>query len=203
MLKRFSSLILALVTGSSVLAVTARPGNEHLCKMGGMGMMVGMQMPRASPTSRPSHEMMSGMHMPPASTTLSPSYEMMPGMHMPPASSTLSPSDELMPSRETMDHGMQMDHGVETMPGMETMPCCKKHATQSVSEQCCVNIPHETGSTGTTFNLRWPSFSVAVIHPAVVQSPLAVPKPYECPYSTRVFLPNLQASYIRNLSILI
>ena len=70
-------------------------------------------------------------------------------------------------------------------------------------EQCCVTIPQETGSSGTTFNLRPPSFSIAVIHPAVVQSPLAAPKPYECSYSTEVFLPNLQASYIRNLSFLI
>jgi hypothetical protein len=108
----------------------------------------------------------------------------------------------------TMDHAT-MDHGTETMPGMETMPCCKKHAGQSVpgesgaSGQCCVTIPQENGSSGTTFNLRRPSFSVAVIHPAVVQSPLAAPKPYECSYSVEVFLPNLQASYIRNLSILI
>lgn len=102
----------------------------------------------------------------------------------------------------TMDHAT-MDHG------METMPCCKKHATQSVSNesgslgQCCVNIPHETGASGTTFNLRRPSFSIAVIHPAFVQPPLAAPKPYEWSYSNEVFLPNLQASYLRNLSILI
>ena len=131
MLKRFSSLILALVIGGSVLAGTARLHDEHVCQMAGM----------------------------------------------------------------------------EAMPGMETMPCCKK--TQSVSsesgspEQCCVNIPQETGSRGTTFNLSPPSFSVAVSHPAVVQPPLAAPKPYECSYSTAVFLPNLQASYIRNHSFLI
>jgi len=112
---------------------------------------------------------------------------------------------------DTMDHGMEMaDHdGTGMMPGMETMPCCKKHAIHFVSsesgfpEQCCFNIPQETGSTGTTLNLRRPSFSVAVIHPAVVQSPLAAPKPYECSYSIEVFLPNLQASYIRNHSFLI
>ena len=133
MLKRFSSLILALVIGGSVLAGTARLHNEHVCEMAGM----------------------------------------------------------------------------EAMPGMETMPCCKKDETQSVTtesgsqEECCVTIPQETGSSGTTFNLRPPSFSIAVIHPAVVQSPLAVPKAYECSYSTEVFLPNLQASYIRNLALLI
>ena len=130
MLKRFSSLILALMIGGSVLAGTARLHDEHVCQMAGM----------------------------------------------------------------------------EAMPGME---CCKTDETRSVvsepdsSEQCCVTIPQETGSSGTTFNLRAPSFSIAVIHPAVVQSPLAAPKPTECSYSPQVFLPNLQASYIRNLSLLI
>jgi hypothetical protein len=133
MLKRFSSLILALLIGSSVLAGTARLYDEHVCQMSGM----------------------------------------------------------------------------DAMPGMENMACCKKNQSASVDsesgspEQCCVNIPQETGSRGTTFNLRAPSFSIAVIHPAVVQSPLAAPKPYECSYSAQVFLPNLQASYIRNLSLLI
>jgi uncharacterized repeat protein (TIGR03803 family) len=56
---------------------------------------------------------------------------------------------------------------------------------------------------GTIFKLSPPSFSTAVIHPAIVQSPLAAPKPYECPNSAQVFLPNLQASYLRNLSFLI
>jgi len=133
MLKRLSSLILALVIGGSVFAGTARLTDEHVCEMAGM----------------------------------------------------------------------------EAMPGRETMPCCKKHQSASVDsesgsqEQCCVNIPPETGSRGTTFNLRAPFFSIAVIHPALAQSPLAVPKPYECSYSPHVFLPNLQASYILNLSILI
>ena len=106
--------------------------------------------------------------------------------------------------------GQVMPHGLwQAMAGMETMPCCKKNPSASVdsesgsSEQCCISIPQETGSSGTTFNLRPPSFSVAVVHPAVLQSPLAAPKPYECSHSTKVFLPNLQASYIRNLSLLI
>lgn len=133
MLKRFSSLILALVIGGSVFAGTARVEDEHVCEMAGM----------------------------------------------------------------------------EAMAGMETMPCCKKNQNAAVEsesgtpEQCCVAIPPETGSRGTTFNLRAPSFSIAVIHPAVAGSPLALPKPYECFYSPHVFLPNLQASYIRNHSILI
>lgn len=133
MLKRFSSLILVLLIGSSVLAGTARLQDEHACQMAGM----------------------------------------------------------------------------EAMPGMETMPCCKKNQSVSVDNdsrspgECCISIPPETGSSGTTFNLRPPSFSIAVIHPAVVQSPLAAPKRIECSYSPQVFLPNLQASYIRNLAILI
>ena len=132
MLKRFSSLILALMLGGSVLAGTAQLHTEHVCEMAGM----------------------------------------------------------------------------EMMPGMETMPCCKAHEGQSVantspSEQCCFTIPQETGSSGTTFNLQAPSSSIAVIHPALLQSPLPELKPYECSYSTAVFLPNLQASYIRNHSFLI
>jgi hypothetical protein len=133
MLKRFSSLILALLLGGSVLAGTAQLRDEHVCQMAGM----------------------------------------------------------------------------EAMPGMASMPCCKKHGTQAVESEsgspgeCCVTIPQETGSSGTTFNLRAPSFSIVAIHPAVVQSPPAPPKPYECSFSTEVFLPNLQASYIRNLSLLI
>jgi hypothetical protein len=133
MLKRFSSLILALVIGGSVMAGTTGLQDEHVCQMAGM----------------------------------------------------------------------------EAMPGMETMPCCKKNHTASVKsesgsrEQCCVTIPQETGSQGTTFDLRPPSFSVAVIHPSAAQSPLAAPKPYECFHSTEVFLPSLQASYIRNLALLI
>jgi hypothetical protein len=112
------------------------------------------------------------------------------------------PDMEAMPDMETMP-------GMEMTPGMENMPCCKEDTTQSVVSEsgsapdCCVTIPQETGSSGTTFNLRSPSFSIAVIHPAIVQSPITPPKPYERPYSTQIFLPNLQATYIRNLSFLI
>ena len=127
MLKRFSSLILALVIGGSVLAGPSLRHDEHVCKMA----------------------------------------------------------------------------------GMEGMPCCKEEQIQSAAsqsgspEQCCVTIPQQPGSSGTTFNLRSFSFSIAVIHPAIVQSPITVPKPYESSYPIEVFLPNLQASYIRNLFLLI
>jgi hypothetical protein len=133
MLKRSSSLILALMLGSSVMAGTACFRNKPVCEMADM----------------------------------------------------------------------------DAMPGMETMPCCNENQGASIAgesgspEQCCINTPQETGSRGATFNLSPPCFSVAIMHPAVVQSPLAAPKPYECSYSAHVFLPNLQASYIRNLSILI
>ena len=133
MLKRFSSLILALLIGGSVLAGTACLRNEHICQMADM----------------------------------------------------------------------------DAMPGMETMPYCEKNPSASVDresgsrEQCCVDIPQETGSRGATFTLSPPSFSIAVIHPAVVQSLLAAPEPYEYSYSAPVFLPSLQATYIRNHSLLI
>ena len=132
MLKRFSFLILALVIGSSVLAGTVRPSNEHVCKL-----------------------------------------------------------------------------GMETMVGMEAMPCCQRHATQAVSTEsgspgpCCVNIPQEARSSGTAFKLCPPAFSIAVIHPAVMQSPPAAPKLTERSYLPEVFVPNLRASYIRNHSFLI
>ena len=189
MLKRFSSLILALVIGGSVLAGTVRPSDEHVCKMAGMEMMTGMQMPTASPSLSHSHEMMAGGE-------IMPGMETMPGIQMPPAPPSLSHSHEMMP-------------GMEMMPGLETMQCCMKHRAQFVSSQsgsqgqCCINIPQETGSSGTKFILRPPSFSVAVNDPATVPPPITVPKPYEWSYSTEVFLRNLQASYLRNLSFLI
>ena len=133
MLKRFSSLILALMIGGSVMAGTTRLHDEHVCQLGGMAAM---------------HD-------------------------------------------------------------MEAMPCCQRHATQAVSTEsgspgpCCVNIPQEARSSGTAFKLRPPAFSIAVIHPAVMQSLTAAPKLYEWSYSPEVFVPNLQASYIRNLSLLI
>lgn len=240
MLKRFLSLILALVIGGSVLAGTVRPSNEHVCKMAGIEMMrgaetmvhdmatmPGMRVPTASPSLSQSHEMMPGMEMPPASPSLSHSHEMMPGMEMPPgmemmpdmemlpASPSLCESHEMMPGMEmptaslSFNDSHEMMSEMERRPGMQTMPCCLKHGAQSVSSQsgsqgqCCINIPQETGSSGTKFSLRPPAFSVAVTHPATVHPTMTAPKPYEWFYSTEVFLPNLQSSYLRNLSFLI
>lgn len=187
MLKRFSSFILALVIGSGVLAGTVRPSNEHVCKMAGIGSTPGVAMMN--------HDMAAMNH------------DMAPMDHdMAPMDHDMAAMDhdmEMMPSMQMRKASPSLSQSHEMMPGMETMPCCKKHKTQSVLSECCINIPQETGSSGTTFTLRPPSFSVAVIHPAIRQPPITAPKPYEFIYSTEVFLPNLQTSYLRNLSFLI
>jgi hypothetical protein len=70
-------------------------------------MMPGMQMPTASPTASPRHEMMPGMQMPPASPAASP-HQHMPGMPMPAASPSASP----MGAMPGMDMGgMKTDMG--------------------------------------------------------------------------------------------
>lgn len=96
---------------------------------------------------------------------------------------------------------------MENMPSMDTMPCCKEQAGVATAESdmgmCCVTIPKAPGSSGTTFKLQPPSFSVAVVHPAIAPRPVMLPKRFECSNSNEVFLPNLQPSYIRNLSLLI
>lgn len=104
--------------------------------------------------------------------------------------------------------GMEMMPGMETTQGMETMPCCDAEQTQGDQSEvntppCCVIESQEPGPAGSTFSPRPPSFSIAVIHPAIVQSPMILVEPYERSQSTQVFLPNLQESYIRNLSFLI
>ena len=92
-------------------------------------------------------------------------------------------------------------------PAIETTPCCKEHESLFVlseyesSDQCCFTTPQETGSRGTTFNLTARYFSIAVNHPAVEHSSLPVLKAHQSSYSQ--VLPNLQDSYIRNLSLLI
>jgi len=166
MLKRLSSLILVLVTGSSVLAVTARPTAEHVCGMAGMGTM--------------------------------PAIAMM---------------DDAAMDHGTMDHGTA--HGIAAagdhspaMPSMEMMPCCEKHDARSVSSEsgdtvlCCVAVPREAGVSGRSFQLRLPPFSPAIL-PLNWRSPLPGRSTSDCSLSIQVFLPNLQATYVRNLALLL
>src|SRR6266540_3908159 len=68
MLKRFSSLILALMLGGSVLAGTARLHDEHVCKMAGVELM------SAGIKTMPGMETMAGMD------ETMPDMENMPGM---------------------------------------------------------------------------------------------------------------------------
>lgn len=101
------------------------------------------------------------------------------------------------------NHGCEMA-GVEAR-GVETTPCCKEHESRLIFADarpaCCFTTPQETASRGTTFNLRSPSFNIAVVHPAVLQSPPRLPKIYSSSYSS--VLPDQQHSYVRNLSLLI
>ena len=93
------------------------------------------------------------------------------------------------------------------MTGMELMPCCHEGQAQAPKlehdemSDCCVAIPQAPGSSGMKFKLSHPSFSVAVLHPAIEQFPPTLSTGYE--RSFQPFLPNLQATYISNLSLLI
>lgn len=104
------------------------------------------------------------------------------------------------------EHACASD-GTEMMSGMETMPCCEEQVSAPILErddpaECCIAIPQTPGSSGPTFTLTPPSFSITVTHSAIVQSPLITSRGRERP-STQVFLPNLQSTYIRKLSLLI
>lgn len=95
----------------------------------------------------------------------------------------------------------------ETAPSIETAACSKEHESLFIpsqfrsSEQCCFTIPKETGFRETAFNLSARFFSIAVTYPEVEHSSLTVLTPYRSLYSQ--VLPDLQHSYIRNLSLLI
>lgn len=188
MLKRISSLVLVLMVGGSVFAGTVRLGVEHVCGMTGMSMLSNMQtatgMKQSGMAGMSCHNMSSVEHMP--------------EMDM---SGTQDSSDTEMPDMEAMP-GMDMSD-------METMPCCKKHQMGAATEEpsgvgaCCVSAPPESGSTTATFNVRAPSFSIAISHPAVMQARMILLQPGARPQVTQLFLPNLQASYVRNLSFLI
>jgi hypothetical protein len=94
-----------------------------------------------------------------------------------------------------------------TAPAIETTPCCKEHESLIVlsqsrsSEQCCFTTPKETGFRETAFNLRARFSSIAVTYPEVEHSSLTLLTSYQSSYSQ--VLPDLQHSYIRNLSLLI
>ena len=93
-----------------------------------------------------------------------------------------------------------------TAPSFETTLCSKEHESIFIlsqfrsSEQCCFTTPKETGFRETAFNLSARFFSIAVTYPEVEHS-LTLRTPYRSFYSQ--VLPDLQHSYIRNLSLLI
>ena len=97
--------------------------------------------------------------------------------------------------------------GMDMAPAIESTPCCKEHESLFIlsqfrsSEQCCFTTPKETGFRETAFNLSARFFSIAVTYPQVEHTSLALLTPYRSVYSQ--VLPDLQHSYIRNLSLLI
>lgn len=96
---------------------------------------------------------------------------------------------------------------MDIAPAIETTPGCKEHESLFIlsqfrsSEQCCFTTPKETGFRETAFNLSARFFSTAVTYPEVEHSSLTLLTPYRSSYSP--VLPDLQHSYIRNLSLLI
>lgn len=193
MFKRISSLILVLMVGSSVFAGTVRLEAEHVCKMTGMPMVPKME--HVGGMRRSTAKEMSG--------AASPDGEEM------------SPMESC--GMENMSHAEMSDGDtpdMESMPemdmaGMETMPCCWKDQIEAPIEMlgdsglCCVTIPQEPGSTATTVNPRSCSYGKVITHPAIMQLPVSLPKPSARVPVTQLFLPNLQATYVRNLAFLI
>ena len=102
----------------------------------------------------------------------------------------------------------QGEHGCG-MAGMAGMDCCQMAWMQDdapatiAARLCCVIDCQEPGPTGGQVTLRSPDFIVTPLPPALLQPLAASLKPLERPFSTRIFSPNLQASYIQNLSLLI
>jgi hypothetical protein len=97
--------------------------------------------------------------------------------------------------------------GMDMAPAIETAPCCKEHDNLFVlsqsrfSEQCCFTTPKESGFREPAFKLSARFFSIAVTYPEVEHSSLTLLTPYRSSYFE--VLPDLQHSYIRNLSLLI
>ena len=104
-------------------------------------------------------------------------------------------------------HGEHFCEIAGTAPSIETTSCSKEHESVFIlsqfrsSEQCCFTTPKETGFRETAFNLSARFFSIAVTYPQVEHTSLALLTPYRSVYSQ--VLPDLQHSYIRNLSLLI
>ena len=104
-------------------------------------------------------------------------------------------------------HGEHFCEIAGTAPSIETTACSKEHESLLIpgqvrsSEQCCFTTPKETGIRETAFNLNARFFSIAVTYPEVEHSSLTLLTPYRSFYSQVV--PDLQHSYIRNLSLLI
>lgn len=104
-------------------------------------------------------------------------------------------------------HGEHFCELAGTAPVIETTSCSKEHERLFIlsqfrsSEQCCFTTPKETGIRETAFNLNASYFSIAVTHQEVEHSSLTPLTPYRSSYSP--VLPDLQHSYIRNLSLLI
>ena len=104
-------------------------------------------------------------------------------------------------------HGEHFCEIAGTAPSIETTPCPKEHQRLFIlnqfrsSEQCCFTTPKETGVRESAFNLSARFFSIAVTYPEVEHSSLTLLTPFRSSYSQ--VLPDLQHSYIRNLSLLI
>ena len=206
MLKRLSSLTLVLLLAGSVIAGTTPVRNEHVCRMICMEMMPGMQLSASAMPDTPTCEVydmeMSHMEM---------SHMEMSHMEMSHMEMSHMEMSHMEMSHMEMSHMEMSDIEItcgRDIPGMDALSRCEKdHAEASIAlgsmGECCFTIPQEPGQTGTIFNPRSPSFSVAITHPAVTQPPVFVPKRDTRPYATQFFLPNLQATYIRNLSFLI
>ena len=190
MLKRISSLVLVLAVGGSVFAGAVRLSREHVCNMTLMKMMPNLETVPEMEVSQMSCVDIGDMEsMPEMEMT---GMEHMAGMEM---------QYHKMPDMESM---LTMDTS-----GTEAMPCCKEHQAKVAIQEpanmglCCVTIPQEPNSPGPTVNLSPSSFSIEVTHAVVVQPPVLPPRPPTRRYVTQFFLPNLQATYVRNLAFLI
>jgi hypothetical protein len=94
--------------------------------------------------------------------------------------------------------------------GMQEMECCKSahescHQVESSADTllCCASDTDEPGQTATTFTLRLPASDGAALNEAMIEPPMKMVNLWERGGATVNYLPNLQSSYIHNLSLLI